>query len=210
MAEMSMNKAIHAAFRRDLERFIDALGRFPDGDRQRAAQLDAAWKNFDDQLTRHHEGEHEIAWPALQKVGVSPELLTQMDAEHDTMATALAAARTALAALRASASAADADAAWTAMLELQRVTVAHLDHEEAEIEDVYLANQDSPEMKAMGREFAKVGPVQGGTFFAWALDGAGPAETAAIAGTVPKPVLTVITGLFGRTYRSTVAPVWRS
>ncbi len=29
---MSMNKAIHAAFRRDLDRFLSALGRFPDGD----------------------------------------------------------------------------------------------------------------------------------------------------------------------------------
>ena len=92
-----MNKAIHAAFRRDLGRFIDALGRFPAGNRQRAEQLATAWANFDDQLTRHHEGEHEIAWPALEAVGVSHDLLTQMDAEHDTMATALAGTRTAMA-----------------------------------------------------------------------------------------------------------------
>lgn len=205
-----MNKAIHAAFRRDLGRFIDALGRFPAGNRQRAEQLATAWENFDAQLTNHHEGEHEIAWPALEAVGVSHDLLTQMDAEHETMAAALAGARTAIAALRGSASAEDAAAALTAMQELQRVTVVHLDHEEAEIEPVYLANKDSAEMKAMGREFAKVGPVKGGTFFAWALDGAGPEESRAITGTVPKPVLTIITGLFGRGYRSSVAPVWRS
>ena len=75
MSEMSMNKVIHGAFRRDLERFIDALGRFPAGNRARARQLGAAWDNFHDQLTVHHEGEHEIAWPALQSVGVSPDLL---------------------------------------------------------------------------------------------------------------------------------------
>jgi hypothetical protein len=62
----------------------------------------------------------------------------------------------------------------------------------------------------MGREFAKVGPVQGGTFFAWALDGATPAESAAVTGTVPKPVLTVILGIFGRSYRKSVAPAWRA
>ncbi|MFI5697608.1 hemerythrin domain-containing protein [Kribbella sp. NPDC051586] len=210
MGEMSMNKAIHAAVRRDLDRFLDALGRFPDGDRARAEQLAAAWQNFDEQLTRHHEGEHDTAWPALEKVGVSRDLLTQLDAEHDTMASALAKARTAMGKLEKSASAADATLAHAAMLELQRVTVVHLDHEEAEIEPVYLAKKDTPEMKAMGREFAKVGPVQGGTFFAWALDGATPEETDAIAHTVPKPVLTVITGLFGRTYRKSVAPAWRS
>ncbi|MEI8411376.1 MULTISPECIES: hemerythrin domain-containing protein [unclassified Kribbella] len=211
MAEMmSMNKAIHAAFRRDLQRFIQALGRFPAGDRQRAEQLATAWANFDEQLTHHHQGEHDIAWPALESVGVSHDLLTEMDAEHDTMAAALTATRSAIATLQRSASAEDAAAALTAMQELQRVTVLHLDHEEAAIEPVYLKNKDSAEMKAMGRQFAKVSPSQGGTFFAWALDGAGPEESAAITSTVPKPVLTVISGIFGRNYRKSVAPVWRS
>ncbi|WP_166678394.1 hemerythrin domain-containing protein [Kribbella kalugense] len=204
-----MNKAIHAAVRRDLGRFIDALRKFKDGDRERADQLAAAWENFDEQLTRHHQGEHETAWPALEQVGVSRDLLAQLDAEHDTMAKALAAARTTMGGVHTFASAADAEAALGAMQELQRVTVEHFEHEEAEIEPVYLAKKDSPEMKAMGREFAKVGPVQGGTFFAWALDGATSDESAAIADTVPKPVLVVITGLFGRTYRKAVAPVWK-
>ncbi|MFI6833061.1 hemerythrin domain-containing protein [Kribbella sp. NPDC050241] len=210
MAEMSMNKAIHAAFRRDLQRFVDALGAFSAGDQLRAEQLATAWANFDEQLTRHHEGEHDIAWPALESVGVSRDLLTQMDAEHDTMATALAKAREAIASLRRTASAEDAATALTAMQELQRVTVLHLDHEESEIEGVYLEKKDTAEMKAMGRQFAKVSPAQGGTFFAWALDGAAPDETAAITGTVPKPVLTIISGVFGRNYRKTVAPVWNS
>jgi hemerythrin-like domain-containing protein len=209
MAEMSMNKAIHAAVRRDLRRFIDALGRFPAGDRRRAEELATAWANFDEQLTRHHEGEHEIAWPALESIGVSHDVLTQMDAEHDTMAAALATARDAIGSLRRTASAEDADAALVAMRELQRVTVQHLDHEEAVIEPAYLENKDSAELKAMGRQFAKVGPSEGGTFFAWVTDGAGPDELAAVTSGIPKPVFTVITGLFGRTYRKTVAPVWR-
>jgi hemerythrin-like domain-containing protein len=205
-----MNRAIHAAVRRDLDRFLDALARFPAGDRQRAGQLKTAWQNFDNQLTEHHEGEHRIAWPTMLKVGVPQEVLTQLDAEHDTMAGALTAARTMMGALSNSASAEDAAAARTAMLELQRVTVEHFDHEEKEIEPVYLEKEGTPEMKAMGREFAKVSPTQGGTFFAWALDGATPTESSAITGTIPKPVLTVILGLFGRSYRKSVAPVWRN
>jgi len=203
-----MNKAIHAAVRRDLDRFLDALGRFPDGDRERAEQLATAWQNFDEQLTRHHEGEHDTAWPALEKVGVSRDVLAQLDAEHDAMAHALAAARTAMGELRKSASHADAVAAEIAMRELQRVTVIHLEHEEAEIEPVYLAKKDSPEMKAMGREFGKVSPVRGGRFFAWVLDGASPEEQAAIRGEVPGPVLAIIGGVFGLGYRRRVAPAW--
>lgn len=205
---MSMNKVIHAAFRRDLDRFVAALGSFPAGDRRRAAELGVAWENFDDQLTYHHEGEHETAWPALQKIGVSPDLLAEMDAEHDTMAQALTAARTAIGELTRSAGAEHAEAARAAMENLRTVTVAHLDHEEAELEQVYLDHVDDPAIVEMGKTFAKVSPARGGRFFAWLLDGAGPAERAALAGTVPGPVLKIITGVFGRGYRRSVAPVW--
>ena len=105
MASMSMNKAIHGAVRRDLTRFLDALDRFPDGDRARAEQLGRAWDNFTFELTYHHEGEHEIAWPGLLAIGVSPDLLAELDTEHAAMATALAEAGAAMATLRSTASA---------------------------------------------------------------------------------------------------------
>src|SRR5664279_2885535 len=210
MSEMSMNKLIHGAFRRDLARFIDALGRFPAGNRVRAAQLGAAWANFDDQLTVHHEGEHEIAWPALQSVGVSPELLATMDAEHGVMADALAETRTAMAALVRTADDEDAAAALAAFKGLQELTVKHLDHEEAELEDVYQTKRDTPEIRAMGRAFGKVSPARGGRFFAWVTDGASPEEMAAITRDVPGPVFAIIGGVFGRGYRKNIAPVWKS
>jgi hemerythrin-like domain-containing protein len=208
MAEMSMNKVIHGAFRRDLDRFITALGSFRDGDQRRADELNTAWANFDDQLTHHHEGEHETAWPALQKVGVSTDLLATMDAEHDTMAQALVATRAAMAELARTPGREQADRARAAFEQLRAVTVAHLDHEEAELEQVYLDNSDDPVIVEMGKKFAKVSPARGGRFFAWVLDGASPDQRAAISGTVPGPVLKILTGVFGRGYNKNVAPVW--
>ena len=205
-----MNKAIHGAFRRDLDRFVTALGTFRPGDRARAAQLGTAWANFDDQLTHHHEGEHEIAWPALQSVGVSPELLEAMDAEHDTMATALGETRAAMAALLRDPGAEQAAAAKQCFERLRSVTVAHLDHEEAELEPVYQAKKDTPEIKAMGRAFGKTGMARGGRFFAWVLDGASPEERAGVTASVPGPVLSIIGGIFGRGYRREIAPIWTS
>jgi len=210
MATMSMNRVIHAAFRRDLQRFLDALARFQDGDRDRATQLGRAWDNFDTQLTDHHEGEHAIAWPAMESIGVGKELLATFDEEHDRMAEALATTRGAMTTFRTTASAADAAAARAAMETLQSVTLAHLDHEEQETEPVYLQHAEGPEMKAMGRQFGKVSPAKGGTFFAWVTDGAGAEEMAALTESVPKPVLKILGGLFGRGYRREVAPVWRS
>ena len=205
---MSMNKVIHGAFRRDLDRFVAALGSFPPGDQRRADELNTAWANFDDQLTYHHEGEHDTAWPALQKVGVAPELLATMDAEHDTMAQALTATRAAMADLVRTPDREHADRARAAFEQLRTVTVAHLDHEESEIEQVYLDNKDDPAIVEMGKKFAKVSPARGGRFFAWLLDGASPDQRAAISDSVPGPVLKVFNGIFGRGYRKNVAPVW--
>ena len=96
MAEMSMNKAIHGAVRRDLRRFVDALAAFPPGDTGRAKQLHTAWTNFADQLHHHHTDEHAIAWPALVAVGVPRDVISTMDEEHDAMAAALDEAGTAM------------------------------------------------------------------------------------------------------------------
>jgi len=206
---MSMNKAIHGAFRRDLTRFKTALSSFSPGDVERGRQLAAAWSNFDEQLTRHHTGEDEIAWPALTAVGVSPTLLATLDTEHDAMAAAIGEVRAAMPALQRSASIDDVAAAEAAFERLDAVTVAHLAHEEAELEPVYFEKRDTPEIKAMGRAFGKVGPAQGGRFFAWVTDGASPQEMAAITRDVPGPVLAVLNGVFGRGYRKDIAPVWQ-
>jgi len=205
-----MNKAIHGAFRRDLDRFITALGTFRPGDRARAAQLGTAWANFDDQLTRHHEGEHRIAWPALQAVGVSTDLLETMDAEHDTMAAALADTRDSMSGLLRDPGADQAAAARSCVEKLREVTVLHLDHEESELEPVYQAKKDTPEIKAMGRAFGKSGLAEGGRFLAWVLDGASPEERAGVTASVPAPVLSIVGGIFGRGYRKEIAPIWAS
>ena len=65
-------------------------------------------------------------------------------------------------------------------------------------------------MKAMGRAFGKVSPTVGGQFFAWVLDGASDEEREAASRDIPGPVLTIVNGIFGRSYRRHIAPVWRS
>ena len=206
---MSMNKVIHAAFRRDLDRFLGALSRYSDGDAARAESLGRAWDNFDFQLTKHNEGEHEIAWPALAQVGVTQQMIDQMDAEHEVMAERLSAARASMAALRAAPTAANAQTAHTAMSELKTVTVEHLDHEERELEPVYQAKKDDPAVKEMGKKFSKVPPKEGGVFFAWLTDGISPEGTESINATIPAPVRKMITALLGRSYTKDIAPVWR-
>lgn len=209
MAPMSMNKAIHGAVRRDLDRFAAALASARSGDAERAAALGRAWANFEHQLTHHHEAEHRIAWPGLIELGVSPELLSALDVEHESMADALASAGSAMDAYERSPGAAEIAAAGAAVGRLSDVTAAHLDHEEAEIEPVYQRERDSEAMKRMGKAFGRdQSMTEGGTYLAWLLDGATPQERAGITASVPGPVVSIVSALFGRRYRSTIASVW--
>ena len=209
---MSMNKVIHLALRRDLRRFSTALERFPSGgDKIRAAALHRAWQNFDAQLTEHHQGEHEVAWPALKAIGVPETSITAFDAEHETMAAALKSAGAAMDKLASSGAATDAQAAATAMAALEQSTTSHLDHEEREVEPLLLSKHDDPAVKAMGKQFSRRASLPvAGVFFAWMEDGASAEEKAALRQSVPGPVLAIIGGLFGRSYRKEVAPVWRT
>jgi hypothetical protein len=104
----------------------------------------------------------------------------------------------------------EAESALAAIRRLNEVTVTHLDHEEQEIEPVFLASADTPSIKEMGRKFSRAqSPVAAGRFFAWVTDGAGPEERAAVADGIPAPVLAILRGVFGRGYRTQIAPVWR-
>jgi hemerythrin-like domain-containing protein len=211
MARISINRAIHGAVRRDLQRFLGALDAFPDGNHNRAGQLSRAWANFEDQLTDHHESEHEIVWPALGAIGASTELIATMDAEHDIVADAITAAGSAMARLKTSASAADASAAKVAMTRLQQVTVSHFEHEETEVEPISSAHRDAPEVHEIAKKFGKrLTPAKGGRFIAWVLDGASADEKAAVTRDIPGPVVKIVGGIFGWPYRRKIAPVWKT
>lgn len=211
MATRSMNTVIHNAVRRDLQRFVDALASYDVEDAGRAKALGRAWDNFDDQLTHHHEGEHEIAWPALQQLGVDPAVIAGLDAEHDKMASALRRVRADMTIFSGSARTRDAGKARKSFLALQRVTNEHLDHEETEIEPVFLAHEGGPELKEMSRKFMKSQPLpRAGRFFAWLTDSPDRDERAAVTEQVPAPVVAIIGGIFGFGYRRSIAPVWRA
>jgi hypothetical protein len=210
MAEpMSMNKIIHAAVRRDLARFGNALAAFPAGNKARAVRLATAWKFFYGEVDNHHRGEHEIAWPTLLSLGVRQATLDEMDAEHERLADALSQADFAFTALEKSPTDVAAKSAATAIADLDAVVAEHFKHEERELEPVFQAKRGTPELKAMGRKFARRNPVLAGDFFAWVLNGATDEQKVALRDEVPAPVVAIFGNVFGQRYRRIVAPVWR-
>lgn len=210
VADLDMNQIIHAAVRRDLARMEAALRSLPDGDTDRAAALQRAWGALWGQLRRHHEQEDEHVWPYVRALAVvDPSVVDAMESEHHAMAAASEAATAAIEAVAAEPTAARASAAADAVAAAARVTDAHLEHEERAITPVIQERYETPEWKAIEKEFRRGGPVQGGQFLAWLQDGGDPEALAALRSTIPPPVLFILSRGFGRSYHRNVAPVWR-
>ena len=100
---LTMNRLIHGAVRRDLDRLSAALDSFPDGDVAHARELDRAFVNLRREATRHHEGEDTHIRPMLALQG-STGLLHDMESEHHAMAEALSETGAAMTALATSGS----------------------------------------------------------------------------------------------------------
>ena len=88
MAEMSMNKVIHGAFRRDLDRFVAALEGFP----RRPGAGPPAGHRLGELRRPAHDAPRGRARDRLARARVrrrDRDLVVTMDAEHDVMAVAL-------------------------------------------------------------------------------------------------------------------------
>jgi hemerythrin-like domain-containing protein len=209
MTDMTMNRVIHGAVRRDLRRLDAALASAADGDRDRAAALARAFDFLQGQLVHHHRGEDDHVFPALQRLGVDTSLIGDMEAEHEAMSSALAGAHDAMAAYAASGSVADRDAARQAVGRAQEATERHLEHEERELEPLMIPHFESEEWKAAEKALRSQPPGVAGRFFAWVQDGMEPREREYLGATVPGPVRYVLSRVFGRAYYRDIAPVWR-
>jgi hemerythrin-like domain-containing protein len=210
MTAPTMNRVIHAAVRRDLERLSAALDDLADGDRPRAQALERAYANLRQELTHHHEGEDTYIWPMCAAVGIDQGLLDEMESEHHVMAEALADTSAAMSTVAGTGSRADAAAARASVVRTREVVERHLRHEEAELEPALNPFLDSPEWKAVEKKLRSQPPGVAGRFFAWVTDGMSDEHRAFLKKTVPTPVVTVLARVFGRRYYKTVAPVWRA
>ena len=207
-AETTLNTVIHAAFRRDLQRFDDAFAHFVDGDTARARNLGIAWDNLENQLRRHHHDEETIFWPALNDLGADQALVGELGAEHERMLIALDQASAAMKAFADNPSSDNVATARATVAELRTVLEEHLAHEERDLEGFAASHIKSKQIQAAQKEVRRQAKGEGGTFFAWLQDGADQRTLQLLRHEVPPPVLFVMTTLGGRDYRRRVASVW--
>ena len=204
----TMNTVVHAAVRRDLGRFDQAFVDFPAGSRTRAEQLKRAWDNFEEELHYHHTYEETLFWPALQEVGADLSLVEDLDGEHDAMREALAAASVAMASFQLQPGTDETFLARQAVAHLSDVLLAHLAHEERDLEPISVRYHDSAPMQVALKKVQKAHKGRMGNFFAWLQDGATADDKAGLRKQIPAPVVFVITTVAGRHYRRDIGSVW--
>jgi hemerythrin-like domain-containing protein len=208
--DLTMNRVIHAAVRRDLARLEGALAAFPAGDAARAADLDRAYTHLEAELTRHHEGEDRWVFPMLAGVGAAPDLLAAMEDEHLAMQESLVALGRAMEGLVADPGRDSAERAHASVVAAREVVEHHLTHEETDLEPVLRPHLGSAEWKAAEKQLRRASPSVAGEFFAWLQDGMEESHRAFLRRSVPAPVTFVLGRVFGRAYHRDVAPVWRA
>lgn len=135
-ADLSMMYALHHGFRRDLARFVAAVGRTPLDDRQTWRSLLARWDLFALLLHDHHHKEDEYLWPLLRdKVTAAGDdaagrVLDEMEAEHAMIDPLLVAVRADLVVMSLRPDAQTRDELARTMERARDVLGAHLGHEE--------------------------------------------------------------------------------
>ncbi len=90
------------------------------------------------------------------------------------------------------------------------VVERHFAHEEGELEPLMRPHLESTEWKQVEKTLRKSPPTTTGRFIAWLTDGMDPENQSYLRSTIPRPVIAVLSRVFGRQYHREVAPVWRS
>lgn len=197
--DFSMNRLMHHAFQRDLDRMAVLVRQ------ANWAAAVARWRLFDALLTEHHTLEDTYLWPLVAQRSTDPAelaLVEEMAAEHVELHDSLARADEVMTG-PAPADEAGVAAALAALDDVKRVLGAHCEHEEADAEPLLAAYVRADDLT----EFHKATRSGDTAMVAlpWIADGASPADRAIIWGRIPGPVRLFLKPRMERKYRAAVA-----
>ncbi|WP_460435440.1 hemerythrin domain-containing protein [Angustibacter speluncae] len=202
----TMNRLIHVAVRRDLDRFSAAVETFTPGDAGRAEALGEAFAHFDQMLTSHHEGEEKNLWPVIGDPGAGHQHdVADLTDEHEEIVRGLGDSRDAFAALRTSAAADDAARAAAGLDRLRDAATTHFAHEESQMHEL-LGAADPEAVSAALRRMGRDAPLAEALWFVqWVSDSLDPAQRRAFGEVMPAPLRALSSLLAGRRYRRVTA-----
>ncbi|MDP4014581.1 MAG: hemerythrin domain-containing protein [Candidatus Nanopelagicales bacterium] len=184
-ADLTTNRLMHAACKRDFVRVRSCLKEIKEGDRERACSAAARWQFVSCQLRTHQAAEDKYMWPVVRERSRKPEelvVINAMVAEHNVLAEPIASLDDEFAAL-AVGRIADVDAILARLDDLVVAFSGHAAHEERDATKIlrkYLTEKDL-------REYRKFSSAHecGRLLLPWMSDGASPADQATVWRAVP-------------------------
>jgi hypothetical protein len=185
-ADLTVMIAAHDAFRRDLVSLARSAAAVDRADPARRERVSRGWEVFKRQLHFHHTGEDRHIWPRLGERLAHSEsamsTLQAMEEEHSRVDPLLDAVDAAFA------DPAAGELAGT-VGELATTLHGHLAHEERDALPLIGTALTAAEWRGVGLRLGRENGLSGSSeFFAWMLDGATDAQSAAVLGTMPPPL----------------------
>jgi iron-sulfur cluster repair protein YtfE (RIC family) len=169
---------MHHAFRRDLARFVAAVGATPTGDSRTWKALSRRWDRMAVALHHHHEIEDAALWPALRRAAEAAgsnddlSLLSAMEAEHGVIDPALAAVRERFEAMLTHPCTDHRNALEIRVVAVREALERHLAHEETEALPMLQRTLSVADNDAFEKAAAKGYPLRMLPFLlSWTLDG---------------------------------------
>ena len=133
LADATAMTRFHRIFREALDAIPHLVGAAPD-DSERVELVGSYYDNVLRLLHAHHEAEDLVIYPMMvERLPEHLDVISRVNAEHETVLGTLGAAEKAVADWRADPSTTSRDAAAVALEAMHPILVEHLDHEEAEV-----------------------------------------------------------------------------
>lgn len=180
-AQAGFMRAMHDAFRRDLDRLEDLASRIEERDTVPEG-VRAGWDGLRDMLYSHHAAEDEDLWPVLRTKLHNPDDLREVDAmveEHRAIPEALDAVEDALS---------RRDGLSAATRRLGELVRGHLEHEERTVVPLLEEHLSRAEWRRWLLTERDRHPFrERADFLGWVLDDAGDTDRAAVMAELPPP-----------------------
>ncbi len=197
-SKFRMNRFMHRAFLREIDRLLGRLNDLDVGDPAEVAGFQLRWNFFTGTLAAHHAAEDQYLWPVAERSADAEEqvVLRAMSAEHDALEESQRSADAQVSVLNERDNTPGIELALRDLASLLTGHCLHEEHAGVPIVAKYMTQEDFDEFMASSRHLP-----DGDLILAWVCDGAPPEIVSGTWSMLPGPIRMMVRPRANRKYR---------